>query len=53
MPKKIILIEDDPAILDIYKTMIEKSGFEVQVFSSGQEFLRKVEEMKLGDEKKT
>lgn len=44
MTKKIILVEDDAAILDIYQTMIQKAGFEVEAFSLGQDFLTAMEE---------
>lgn len=42
MNKKIFLVEDDSAISDIYKTMIEKSGFSVEAFSLGQEVVKAV-----------
>ena len=52
MNKKISLIEDDPAILDIYQTMIQKAGFDVEVFPLGKEFLQAMEEMHTKENKK-
>lgn len=37
--KKVFLVEDDSAIVDIYKMMIEKAGFDVEVFGLGQEVI--------------
>ena len=49
--KKIFLVEDDPAISDIYKTLMEKSHFSVEVFSLGQEAINRIKSLKSGDEK--
>ena len=49
--KKIFLVEDDPAISDIYKTLMEKSHFNVEVFSLGQEAINRIKSLKSGDEK--
>lgn len=40
MPKKILLIEDDEYIRDIYKDEIVSSGFSIDAFATGQEGLR-------------
>lgn len=42
--KKILLIEDDPFLIDIYNTKLKKSGFEVEVATEGEEGIRKIEE---------
>ncbi len=47
--KKVLLVEDDSAIIDIYQTMIKKAGFDVEVISSGQEVIKKMKELKAGD----
>lgn len=52
MNKKIILVEDDAAIIDIYKTMLEKSHFEVQVLSTGADVLKAVKEIAEGGAEK-
>lgn len=49
MVKKIILVEDDSAIIDIYQTMIKKAGFDVEVISLGQEVLKRVKEVVAGE----
>ena len=36
MDKNIVLVEDDSAIADIYKTVFEKNGFKLEVFSLGK-----------------
>ena len=35
----ILLIEDDPLLIDIYRTKFKESGFEVQVADSGEKAL--------------
>ena len=50
--KKILIVEDDSAILDIYKTVFGKFDFNVQTSSSGKDTLRIVEEIKKGDSEK-
>lgn len=44
MDKTIFIIEDDSAIADIYKTLMEKSGFKAEVFSLGQEAVKRLKE---------
>lgn len=48
--KKIVLVEDDPAIVDIYETLIKKAGFDVRVFSLGQEVISMVKNIEDGTE---
>ncbi len=50
--KKVILVEDDLAIIDIYQTMIQKAGFDVEAIGSGQEVIKKIKELKAGDPSK-
>ena len=42
--KKILLIEDDPFLADIYSTKLKENNFEVEVVSEGEEALRRVKE---------
>lgn len=42
MKKLIFLVEDDSAIVDIYKLMMEKSGFTVEVFGLGKEVINAI-----------
>lgn len=42
MNKKVFLVEDDSAISDIYKAIMEKSGLDVEVFSMGQDIIKAV-----------
>ena len=46
MKKKILLIEDDLPTIDIYKTTLNKSGFEVEALDLGAKALEKIEAMK-------
>ncbi|MDO8436194.1 MAG: response regulator [bacterium] len=41
---KILLIEDDPFLIDIYTTKLKEKGFKVSVAVDGQEAIRKVDE---------
>lgn len=42
----ILLIEDDPFLIDIYTTKLKEAGFEVDVATDGEEALRKTQEKK-------
>lgn len=44
--KKVFLVEDDVAIVDVYQTMMEKAGFNVQVFGLGLEAIKTIQEIK-------
>ena len=46
--KKIILVEDDSAIIDIYQTMLKKNHFDVEVLSLGADVMKKVQEIAEG-----
>ena len=43
-PKKIVIIDDDTFLLDMYVTKFKKTGFEVLAFSSAQEALDRLKE---------
>ncbi len=54
MPNRdILLIEDDPCILDIYNTVLKKAGFSVRIAESGEEARKRFEEIKKGESKKS
>lgn len=42
--QNILLVEDDPFLIDIYTTKLKESGFSVEVASDGEEAIRKVKE---------
>ncbi len=42
--KTILLIEDDPLLIDIYTTKLKKAGFGVEVSTGGEEALSKIKE---------
>jgi len=44
--KKILLVEDDPFLVDIYATKLKESGFSVEVATYGEFALKKVKEDK-------
>jgi CheY-like chemotaxis protein len=44
--KTILLVEDDPFVVDIYTTKLESAGFSVEVAEDGEEALRKLKEKK-------
>ncbi|MDD2696802.1 MAG: response regulator [Candidatus Pacebacteria bacterium] len=44
--KSILLIEDDPFLIDIYTTKIKESGFGVEVATDGEQAIKKIEELK-------
>ncbi|OGZ66690.1 MAG: hypothetical protein A3C50_02270 [Candidatus Staskawiczbacteria bacterium RIFCSPHIGHO2_02_FULL_43_16] len=48
MSKRIILVEDDAAIIDIYQTVMAKSHFDVQVLSLGADVLKEIKEIEEG-----
>ena len=45
--KNILLIEDDPFLIDIYTTKLKEEGFSVNVAEDGEEGLRMIKEKKL------
>jgi len=42
--KKILLIEDDPLIVEIYETRLKKAGFRVESVPDGKKAFRKLKE---------
>ncbi len=44
--KRILLIEDDPFLVDIYMTKLKEAGFEVESVGDGDAVLMKVKEWK-------
>ncbi len=44
--KSILLIEDDPFLIDIYTTKLKEAGFGVEVASDGESAVRKTKEKK-------
>jgi DNA-binding response OmpR family regulator len=52
MPNKdILLIEDEPCILDIYNTVLKKAGFSVRVANNGEEAQEEFKSIKEGKSK--
>lgn len=45
--KKILLVEDDPFLIDIYTTKLKEAGFSTEVAIDGEEAIRKMKEKKL------
>ena len=44
--KKILLVEDDPLLLDIYTTKLQQSGFEVQTVEEGEKAVVAIQDQK-------
>lgn len=44
--KSILIVEDDPFLIDIYTTKLKDSGFSVEVAKEGESALRKLNEEK-------
>ena len=42
--KTILLVEDDPFVVDIYTTKLESAGFSIDVAEDGEDALRKLKE---------
>jgi two-component system, OmpR family, response regulator len=40
--RKILLVEDDPLLIDIYKTKFKSAGFEVEVIEKGDQVVEAV-----------
>jgi len=40
--KKILLVEDDPFLIDIYTTKLKESGFKLETADNGEEALKKI-----------
>ena len=50
--KTILLVEDDPFLIDIYSTKLLESGFKTEVVQNGQEALKKIKERNLNSQRK-
>ena len=50
MQKRIYLVEDDSAIIDIYATVMKKAGIDVDVMSLGADVLKKLGLVSKGEE---
>jgi len=46
MDKRILLIEDDFAIIDIYKTVLESNNFDLEVITWGEKAIEKIEKVR-------
>jgi DNA-binding response OmpR family regulator len=44
--KQILLVEDDPFLIDIYTTKLKEVGFDVEVVNNGEEAFLKIKELK-------
>ncbi len=44
--QKILLVEDDPLLIDIYATKLKQSGFEVLIVDHGEKALKTIREQK-------
>ncbi len=42
--KKILLVEDDPFLIDIYTAKLKEAGFNVEVVNNGQQCLKIIQE---------
>ena len=51
MPKTIFLVEDDTLVIEVYKTALENSGFKVEVFTLGQDMVKRIEKIEAGEAK--
>jgi DNA-binding response OmpR family regulator len=51
MKKKILLVEDDLAIIDVYNIAFTAAGFEVEIISDGQLVMDKIKNIELGKDK--
>ncbi|MEK7664377.1 MAG: response regulator [Patescibacteria group bacterium] len=52
MKKLIFLVEDDSAIADIYRTIMEKSNLNVEIFGLGQDIIKVLKSIKAGEREK-
>lgn len=41
--RRVVIIEDDPAVAGLERTILERAGYEVEVYDSGQEGLNRVQ----------
>ena len=50
--KSILLVEDDPFLIDIYSTKLKESGFKLQVVQNGEQALKTIRQRNSQDPKK-
>jgi len=51
MKKIIFLIEDDAFAIEVYTTALESADFKVEVFSLGQDIIKRIEKIEAGEAK--
>jgi DNA-binding response OmpR family regulator len=44
VPKKLLVVEDDPFLSDIYNTKLKQAGFNIDLAMTGEDCLRKLNE---------
>lgn len=49
--KMILFVEDDLATIDVYRTALERAGFDVDPIMLGEEVIRRIGEIEKGEEK--
>ena len=52
MSKKILLIEDDSCMIDIYETVLKKAGFEIETLKYGHQAQKRLKEVIEGKKEK-
>jgi DNA-binding response OmpR family regulator len=52
MKRKILLIEDDVNIIDIYKTVLDFNSFDLEIFSWGEKAIEKIKQIEQKKERK-
>ena len=52
MKKRILLIEDDQMLIEMYRDILEIGGFEVEALTTGYESMEKLKKIREGKEKK-
>lgn len=52
MSKKILLIEDDSCMIDIYETVLKKAGFQVETLKYGHQAQKMLNKIKEGKKEK-
>jgi len=45
--KKVLLVEDDPFLIEIYTTKLKEAGYEVETAEDGDTALRKIKEISM------
>ena len=50
--KKILLVEDDPATVDVYRSVFERAGFDIEILKSGREGLERLKKIDKGEKEK-